>query len=105
MELLGELLRGNLLHAGRVELVETPQVNREPVGRELRHLIGCLLALVQPIHKVQCYHPAPWRNGNRTCPRRSRPRSSPRERSSSAFCSACCLAHRLSTSAFAPVWR
>ena len=73
MELLGERLRGNRLHASGVEFVETPQVNREPVGSELRHLIGCLLALVQPIHKVQCYHPAPCRNGNRTCLRRESP--------------------------------
>ena len=64
MELLGERLRGDRLHAGGVELVEAPQVHGEPVGGELGDLIGRLLPLVRPIHKVQCYHLAPWPQWN-----------------------------------------
>jgi len=60
MELLGQALRGNRLHAGGVELVERAKVDREPVGRQFGDLIGRLPPLVRPTHKVQCYHHAPW---------------------------------------------
>src|SRR4029077_15991838 len=60
MELFREPLRGNRLDAARIEFVETTQVDRQPVGGQLGDLIGSLSPLVRPIHKVQCYHHAPW---------------------------------------------
>jgi hypothetical protein len=60
MELLGEALRGDRLDTAGIELVETAEVDRQAVRRELGDLIGRLPPLVRPIHKVQCYHHAPW---------------------------------------------
>ena len=90
MELLGESLRGDRLHAAGVEFVEAAEIDRQPVGGELGDLIGRLPPLVRPIHKVQCYHHAPWHRRardrpwrrrrapfTRTFPHRNRPRSSP----------------------------
>ena len=65
VELFGKRLRGNRLHAGGIELVETAQVHRQAIGGEFRHLLGHLPTLVQPIHKVQCYHLAPWHTSHR----------------------------------------
>ena len=56
----GQRLRRDRLHSGRIQFVEAPEVHRQAICREFRDLIGCLPALVQPIHKVQCYHHAPW---------------------------------------------
>ena len=52
VELLGQRLGRNGLRAAGVELVETPQVNRQPIGGEFRDLFGRLPPLVQTIHKV-----------------------------------------------------
>jgi hypothetical protein len=60
MELLGERLRRNCADAAGVEFVQAPQVDREPIGGQFRDLIRGLPPLVLPIHKVQCYHHAPW---------------------------------------------
>ena len=85
----GQRLRGDRLHAARIQLVEAPEIHRQAVCREFRDLIGRLPALVQPIHKVQCYHLAPWHTATmnrpesreqarsiRTCQRLGRRRSS-----------------------------
>src|SRR6185436_9998739 len=61
MKAFGQRLRRDRLHAARIELVQAAQVYRQAIGRQLGHLIGSLLPLVRPIHKVQCYHHAPWR--------------------------------------------
>src|SRR5687768_4397610 len=57
---LGQRLRGDRLHARRIQFVQAPKVNGQAIGGEFRDLFGCLPALVQPIHKVQCYHHAAW---------------------------------------------
>jgi hypothetical protein len=62
VETLGERLRRDGLHARFVERVEAPQVDREAVGGQLRHLVGHLPSLVRLLHKVQCYHHAPMAN-------------------------------------------
>ena len=48
VELLGERLRRDRLDAGRLELVEAAQVDRQPVGGELGDLFECCLALRLP---------------------------------------------------------
>src|SRR4029453_12976179 len=64
-------LRRDGLYSGGIELVEAPEVHRQAIGREFRHLFGCLPALVHPIHKVQCYHLAPWHRRRRIGPNRT----------------------------------
>src|SRR5688500_9155498 len=72
VEPFGERLGRDGLHTGLVELVETPQIDRQTVGRELGHLIGQLPPLVRLLHKVQCYHHAPMAN-----PTAERPKNTP----------------------------
>src|SRR5690348_5553805 len=101
LELFGEHLRRDRVHARDIELVQTPKIHRQAIGGELRHLVGRLPALVRSFHKVQCYHHARWWNRRHTwrtgarslrsnpmCPRPNRPRNSPSARSSSARSSA-----------------
>ena len=52
MKLLGERLGRDGLRAAGVELVETPQVDRQAIGGEFGDLFGCLPTLVRTIHKV-----------------------------------------------------
>ena len=51
MELMRERLRRNGLHPVRVERVEAPQIDRQPIGGELRDLVAELLALDRQFHK------------------------------------------------------
>jgi uncharacterized oligopeptide transporter (OPT) family protein len=71
VEALGERLRRDGLHAQLVERVQAAQVDRQPIGGQLRDLFGHLPALVRRIHKVQCYHLALWRNPRRTARQRA----------------------------------
>ena len=62
VELFRQGLRGDGLDPAGGKLVETPEIDREPVCCQLRNLVRRLPSLVRLIHKVQCYHHAPWRN-------------------------------------------
>src|SRR5262249_16323264 len=53
VELFGEGLRGDGLHASGVELVEAAQVHGKAIGGELRDLVGRSPPLVHPIHKTR----------------------------------------------------
>ena len=49
-------LGGDRRDARAVDLVETPQIDGEPVGRQFRNLIVGQPTLVRMIHKGPCYH-------------------------------------------------
>jgi hypothetical protein len=51
MELMGERLGRNGLDSGRIQRIETTQIDRQSVGRELRDLFAELLALDRQFHK------------------------------------------------------
>ena len=58
VKLLGQRLRGDRPHAGRVERVEAAQVDRQPVGRELGNRLGGAArrrnrAFVRFLHKLR----------------------------------------------------
>src|SRR5687767_10953861 len=55
VELFGQRLRGDRLHAGGIELVQAAQIHGQAVRRQFRHLVGGLPPLVRTIHKVQWY--------------------------------------------------
>src|SRR5215203_367550 len=114
MKLLGQGLGGDGLCAGSVELVETPQVDRQAIRSELRDLFWCLPTLVRTIHKVLMLASAAWRRPCRPRVRRKNPavfspmsrprrwcRSSRRRPSFSARSSVWSSAHRRSISACA----
>ena len=132
VELFGERLGRNRLDAGRLELVQAAQVDREAVGGELGDLIERSVSpsdarpaalfrrftsrapivtktavLISARHGYcrSALAPRPTvraRDFSRTSRARSRPPSSRSRPSSSARCSACCSARRRSTSVCAP---